>query len=182
MITLDIAGEKLSKLDKVSNKTNVISSRNKIKRLPDVSYQVFSHQSRFVPSQLSRFAPVPKAIFETTVAWRATQDDLFLLEPTRYLISYSKTFCNFDLLLVTRNDLHKLMAKIGLKLNKSRGVISFYVLTSSLLKEDGDGVGFVNMSKEWYDQVKIKSTESEEKYPYHLRLRHLLSFEELSES
>ena len=40
---LDIAGEKLSKLDKVSNKTNVISSRNKIKRLPDVSYQVFSH-------------------------------------------------------------------------------------------------------------------------------------------
>ena len=64
MITLDIAGEKLSKLDKVSNKTNVISSRNKIKRLPDVSY----HQSRFVPSQLSRFAPVPNAIFETKVA------------------------------------------------------------------------------------------------------------------
>ena len=122
---LDIAGEKLSKLDKVSNKTNVISSRNKIKRLPHVSYPVFSHQSRFVPSQLSRFAPVPKAIFETTVAWRATQDDLFLLEPTRYLISYSKTFCNFDLLLVTRNDLHKLMAKIGLKFNKSRGVIFF---------------------------------------------------------
>ena len=130
MITLDIAGEKLSKLDKVSNKTNVISSRNKIKRLPDVSYPVFSHQSRFVPSQLSRFAPVPKAIFETIVAWRATQDDLFLLEPTRYLISYSKTFSDFDLLLVTRNDLHKLMAKIGLKFNKSRGVIFFYLLTS----------------------------------------------------
>ena len=32
---------------------------------------------------------------------------------------------------------------------------TFYVLTSSPLKEDGDGVGFVNMSKERYDQVKI---------------------------
>ena len=59
---------------------------------------------------------------------------------------------------------------------------TFYVLTSSPLKEDGDGVGFVNMSKERYDQVKIKSTEPEEKYRYHLRLRRLRSFEELSES
>ena len=38
MIMLDIAGEKLWKLDKVSNKTNVISSRNRIKRLAGVSY------------------------------------------------------------------------------------------------------------------------------------------------
>ena len=59
---------------------------------------------------------------------------------------------------------------------------TFYRLTSSPLKEDGDGVGFVNMSKERYDQVKIKSTEPEEKYRYHLRLRRLRSFEELSES
>ena len=51
-----------------------------------------------------------------------------------------------------------------------------------ILTCDGDGVGFVIISKERYDQVKIKPKESEEKYRYHLRLRRLRSFEELSES
>lgn len=41
MIMLDIVGEKLLKLDKVSNKINVIFLRNKIKWLLDVLYLVF---------------------------------------------------------------------------------------------------------------------------------------------
>ena len=41
--------------------------------------------------------------------------------------------------------------------------------------------GFI-IHAERYDQVKIKPTESEEKYRCHLRLRRLRSFEELSES